>query len=52
MKRLPKGHRFVKQQDYKRGHFYNWACYTIDGFLLSICGKTKADCRRWALRQN
>jgi len=49
LKRLPKGHRFVKQQGYKKGNFHNWAIFDKDGFLISLGGKTKKSARIGAL---
>ncbi len=51
MKRLPKGHRYVKQSGYKRGNFYNWCIYDAAGKLLTIAGKTKKDARERALQE-
>lgn len=45
LKRLPNGHRFVKQQGYKRGNFHNWAIFDKEGFLISLGGRTKKDAR-------
>jgi len=48
--RLPKGHRFVKQDGYKRNWFHNWAIFRSDGSLLSLGGKTKKQAREIALK--
>ena len=49
IKRLPKGHRFVKQQGYKRGNFHNWAIYDKDNFIISLGGRTKKEARYGAI---
>jgi len=40
-RRLPNGHRFVKQNGYKRGWYHNWAIFDKDGNMLCCGGFTK-----------